>query len=165
MKLWPRPRVRPIRFHDLRHTTATLLLQQGASLAVTQKVMRHSTPTLTAETSGHLEQAHLRAAVDQLRFGVEALAAPSVQEPVEQARSVVNGESQAPTEPPPADKSAQCFEAPEEKPSMLKGLNGRGGGIRTRGPQLPKLVLYQTELRPDGLCSVVRGSAMCKPNS
>ena len=27
---------------------------------------------------------------------------------------------------------------------------GRGGGIRTRDPLLPKQVLYQAELRPDG---------------
>jgi hypothetical protein len=29
---------------------------------------------------------------------------------------------------------------------------GRGGGIRTRDIQLPKLALYQAELRPDGRC-------------
>jgi hypothetical protein len=38
MKLWPKPVVRPIRFHDLRHTIATLLLRSGVLLVVVQKV-------------------------------------------------------------------------------------------------------------------------------
>jgi len=31
MKLWPIAKVRPMRFHDLRHTTATLLLRKARS--------------------------------------------------------------------------------------------------------------------------------------
>ena len=31
-----------------------------------------------------------------------------------------------------------------------KGLDGRGGGIRTPDPLLPKQMRYQTALRPDG---------------
>jgi integrase len=31
MKLWAKPKVRPTRWHDLRHTTATLLLRAGVS--------------------------------------------------------------------------------------------------------------------------------------
>src|SRR5205823_2370654 len=46
---------RHVRFHDLRHTTVTLLLKDGVSLAVAQKVARHSDPKLTAEIYGHLE--------------------------------------------------------------------------------------------------------------
>ena len=36
---------------------------------------------------------------------------------------------------------------------------GRGGGIRTRDPQLPKLMLYQAELRPDLSPSAMRARA------
>jgi len=68
MKLWPKPRVRPIRFHDLRHSTATLLLREGVPLAVVQKVLRHEDPKLTAQTYGHLERDFLLASVDRLRF-------------------------------------------------------------------------------------------------
>ncbi|MFN0061336.1 MAG: hypothetical protein ACKVPX_02285 [Myxococcaceae bacterium] len=39
-KLWPKPQVRPIRFHDLRHTTASLLIQAGANPAAVQRILR-----------------------------------------------------------------------------------------------------------------------------
>lgn len=52
MNRWAVAKVRPIRFHDLRHTTATLLLKAGVSLAVVQRVLRHSTPMMTAEVYG-----------------------------------------------------------------------------------------------------------------
>ena len=74
MKLWPKPCVRPIRFHDLRHSTATLLLREGVPLAVVQKVLRHEDPKLTAQTYGHLERDFLLASVDRLRF--EGMPAP-----------------------------------------------------------------------------------------
>lgn len=43
-RLWPKAKVRPIRFHDLRHTTASLMLMAGANPAAVQRVMRHSDP-------------------------------------------------------------------------------------------------------------------------
>ena len=54
-QLYAKPIPRHVRFHDLRHTTVTLLLKDGVSLAVAQKVARHSDPKLTAEIYGHLE--------------------------------------------------------------------------------------------------------------
>ena len=48
---------RHVRFHDLRHTTATFLLKEGVPLAVVQKLLRHSDPKLTAEIYGHLDVA------------------------------------------------------------------------------------------------------------
>ncbi len=68
MKLWPKPNVRPTRFYDLRHSTATLLLREGVPLAVVQRVLRHEDPKLTAATYGHLERDFLLASVDRLRF-------------------------------------------------------------------------------------------------
>lgn len=53
-------------FHALRHTCGTLLLQAGAPLAHVQRVMRHSTPTLTANTYGHLLDDDLRSAVGRI---------------------------------------------------------------------------------------------------
>lgn len=52
-----------VRFHDLRHTFASLLLQQGAPLSVVQELMGHSTIAITKDLYGHLETDHLEAAV------------------------------------------------------------------------------------------------------
>ncbi len=57
MRLWPGEAPRPLGFHDLRRTAATLLLKAGISLAVVQRILRHSDPRLTANTYGHLEDA------------------------------------------------------------------------------------------------------------
>ncbi|MFC1610707.1 tyrosine-type recombinase/integrase [Myxococcota bacterium] len=71
-KLWPKPLVRAIRFHDLRHTTASLLMMAGANPAAVQRIMRHSDPRLTTEVYGHLEPNYLQAEADRLSFGVRA---------------------------------------------------------------------------------------------
>lgn len=68
MLLWAKPIPRHVRFHDLRHTTATLLLKDGVSLATVQKVLRHSDPELTTAIYGHLDIADTRAALDRLTF-------------------------------------------------------------------------------------------------
>ena len=68
MKLWGKPQVRPVRFHDLRHTTATLLLRAGVPLVAVQRVLRHEDPKLTADTYGHLEQDFLRVEIDRLKL-------------------------------------------------------------------------------------------------
>lgn len=52
MKLWPSGQVRPLRFHHLRHTTASLLLMAGADLPAVQKILRHTDPRMTTETYG-----------------------------------------------------------------------------------------------------------------
>jgi integrase len=44
MALWPKPVPRHVRFHDLRHTTATLLLKNGVPLATVQRILRHTDP-------------------------------------------------------------------------------------------------------------------------
>jgi len=69
-KLWPKPIVRPIRFHEMRHTTASLLMMAGANPAAVQRIMRHSDPKLTTEVYGHLAPGYLRAEVDRLSFGI-----------------------------------------------------------------------------------------------
>ncbi len=67
-KLWPKAEVRPIRFHDLRHTTASLLLMSGANPAAVQKILRHSDPRITTEVYGHLVPGYLQEEVDRLKF-------------------------------------------------------------------------------------------------
>jgi integrase len=78
-KLWASPVPRRVRFHDLRHTTATLMLKSGASLAVVQRMLGHTDPNVTANTYGHLDLDDLRRGVERLSFGgvVEAEAPPA----------------------------------------------------------------------------------------
>jgi integrase len=68
-RLYAKPIPRHVRFHDLRHTTATLLLKEGVKLAVVSKLLRHSDPAITLGTYGHLDVEDLRQAVDRLPFG------------------------------------------------------------------------------------------------
>jgi integrase len=68
-KLRVKPVVRPIRFHDLRHSTASLLMMNGANPAAVQRILRHSDPKLTTEVYGHLAPEYLLAEVDRLSFG------------------------------------------------------------------------------------------------
>jgi integrase len=60
MKLWPKAKVRQIRFHDLRHTTASLLMMAGVNPGAVQRILRHSDPRITTETYGHLQPDYLR---------------------------------------------------------------------------------------------------------
>ena len=68
-KLFPVGQVRKIRFHHLRHTTASLLLMNGADLAAVQRIMRHQDPRLTTEVYGHLSPGYLKKEIERLSFG------------------------------------------------------------------------------------------------
>jgi integrase len=69
VRLIARSGVRPIRFHDLRHTCATLLLSRGVSarmvmdvlghsqIAVTMNVYGHVIPAMQHEAAGHMDAA------------------------------------------------------------------------------------------------------------
>jgi integrase len=66
---WRRTRRRlglSVRFHDLRHTYASLLLGAGVPLKVVSDSMGHSSITLTADTYGHLTPELRREAADAL---------------------------------------------------------------------------------------------------
>jgi integrase len=67
-KLWPAPVHRTERFHDLRHTTATLLLKLGTPLAMVQRLVGHSDPAITTEVYGHLEAEDVRPHLERLEF-------------------------------------------------------------------------------------------------
>jgi integrase len=43
-----------VRFHDLRHTAATLLLSRGVHVKLVSEMLGHSTITLTLDTYSHL---------------------------------------------------------------------------------------------------------------
>ena len=68
MAMWPSPQVRPIRFHDLRHTTASLLVNDGASGPMVQGMMRHKNLRTTMEVYAHLDGKALLETANRLRF-------------------------------------------------------------------------------------------------
>jgi len=72
-KLWPKGNVREIRFHDLRHTYASVLLMLGARLVSVQKLLGHSDPKITERRYGHLLPDFMKSEVDRLRFGLDRL--------------------------------------------------------------------------------------------
>jgi integrase len=59
-------KVPDIRLHDLRHTFASLLIQNGESLAYVRDQLGHSSIQVTVDIYGHLVPGANRAAVDRL---------------------------------------------------------------------------------------------------
>jgi hypothetical protein len=53
-RLWPKPLVRRIAFHHLRHTAGSLFLMAGVPLEVVQRMLRHTDPKITSGVYGHL---------------------------------------------------------------------------------------------------------------
>jgi integrase len=58
--------LRTIRFHDLRHTCAALLINQGESPKYIQKQLRHASIEMTFDTYGHLFPEAAQEAVQRL---------------------------------------------------------------------------------------------------
>jgi integrase len=64
-----------LRLYDLRHTCASLLIAQGASVKAVQAQLGHATASITLDTYGHLFPSELEALADRLeRARVTALA-------------------------------------------------------------------------------------------
>ncbi len=78
--------LRRIRFHDLRHSPATLLLVQGVELVVVKELLGHAHIDVTATVYAHVRIRLQRDAIDTLST---ALNNPAINE-------TVNGD-----EPPP----------------------------------------------------------------
>lgn len=68
MRLWPVAEQRKLRFHDLRHSTATLLLKAAVPLATVQRILRHTDPKITAEVYGHLDLDDMREGLNRLHL-------------------------------------------------------------------------------------------------
>jgi integrase len=58
--------IRQVRFHSLRHTFASLLLQQGESVTYVKEQMGHHSIQVTVDIYGHLIPGGNKQAVDQL---------------------------------------------------------------------------------------------------
>lgn len=58
--------LRRIRFHDLRHSTATLLLEQGVKLVVIKELLGHAHIDVTADVYAHVRLRLQRQAINTL---------------------------------------------------------------------------------------------------
>jgi len=62
-----------LRFYDLRHTCASLLIREGASIKAVQRHMGHKTAAITLDTYGHLYPNELAGLAERFeRLHVEA---------------------------------------------------------------------------------------------
>jgi len=91
--------LRRIRFHDLRHSFASLLIQNGESLAYVKEQMGHASIQITVDTYGHLVPGGNRAAVDRLD-DVQPSATPAQPEALRAAARRVRKSFRVSGEPP-----------------------------------------------------------------
>ncbi len=83
LKCLEKAKLRRIRFHDLRHTFASLLIQNGESLAYVKDQLGHASIKMTVDVYGHLVPGANRAAVNRLPF-------ISIQKPMSETQAVSN---------------------------------------------------------------------------
>src|SRR6266568_499677 len=69
MRLWVKAIPKAMRFYDLRSTFATHLAERTGDIHMAQKLLGHSSPTITAAIYAGIRDDHAQAAVNQLRFG------------------------------------------------------------------------------------------------
>ena len=135
--LWPKGHVRAIRFHDLRHTYASVLLMLGANLVSVQKLLGHSDPKITERRYGHLLPEFMSAEVNRLRFGLDRLAPArtnSPELPALRSRAVTPGLQ---TEPPSDEEAGTPRISPSDSGLLFGGVYGtRTRGLRRDRPAL-----------------------------
>ncbi len=116
MRLWPVAHVRHLRFHDLRHTTASLLTMAGVPITAVQRVLRHSDPRLTANTYSHLAPDFLQGQIDTLKFGeadeVGSDVTPLLPDPEEEEPDPEATKEESPGKPGPLVARPEGFEPP-----------------------------------------------------
>jgi hypothetical protein len=155
MKLWPKAKVRPIRFHNMRHTTGSLLTMAGGAEATVRRVLRHRNPRMT-DIYQHLAPEWLQSEVNRLQFGLPALfpsaEAPSPDTqvgPVAQAvgaelatRVATNKtEKDGEDEPPPKGGDGIRARKRSEFRENRKGPEGAGlAGVRGARPVTPDVM-------------------------
>lgn len=94
--LLTKAKLRKVRFHDLRHTFASLLLQNGESPVYVKDQMGHSSIQVTVDLYGHLIPGGNKQAVDRLDSALEN--ASPVMGNAPQAHPAPLGETQEGTE-------------------------------------------------------------------
>ena len=140
MKLWPRALPRRMRFHDLRHGTATLLLRAGVDPHRVQRILRHTDIRVTLGTYGHLQVEDLRDAVNRITPRTRALALNSQAfEPKSVANLASRGEFSVQAAKPTPQHAALDLENFRE----IRELQSGRSRVRTCDPCRVKAVLYR----------------------
>ncbi|MFD8914745.1 tyrosine-type recombinase/integrase [Streptomyces sp. NPDC059575] len=100
--------LRRIRFHDLRHSTATLHLEQGVELAVIKELLGHAHIGVTATVYAHVRLRLQRDAIDSLST---ALGSPKTAE-----ASAPTATNRHPAPPSSTDVAVNYCRHPMQKP-------------------------------------------------
>lgn len=58
--------LKPVRFHDLRHTAASLMIHEGVELKTISEILGHSSITITADIYGHIIEEKKKEAAQKL---------------------------------------------------------------------------------------------------
>ena len=134
MRMWPSAIPRPMRFHDVRHTTITLLLRLKVPMHLVQRIARHSNIRLTVDTYGHLEVDDLRDAIELLgkATGVD----PNALELESDRHSLARGPTGVQAAPEGEETGPGSLEVPEESRALVVGAEHR---VRTGDLRLGKL--------------------------
>jgi hypothetical protein len=109
--------LRQVRFHDLRHTFASLLLQQGESPVYVKEQMGHRSIQITVDQYGHLIPGGNKQAVDRLDWPVN--------------NSASKGQSATPAQPASRPIAVTAAEGMEPARESRTGF-GVSDGFRTR---------------------------------
>jgi len=138
MRLWAKPLPRHVRFHDVRHTTATLLLKCGVPLVTVQRILRHKDVRLTASTYGHLSIEDMREGLARFPLGsLDGLVPGGARPPLEAVNSPARSPRWAPVgrrHPGTKKKAADQ----EDFSSKINGLPKSGRqdlNLRPLGPE------------------------------
>ena len=166
-RMFPVGDVRKIRFHHLRHTTASLLLMSGAELAAVQRIMRHQDPRITTEVYGHLAADYLKREVERLHFGPPAAPSQAATSPPQVAQEprthvAAGGAPESPL--PAAHARAGAPAAPLVTRLLPTPQKGRSAPIRPRavGKDPRRLSLVGVAgFEPTTSCSQSRRATSC----
>jgi integrase len=89
--------VRHIRFHDLRHTCATLLLEEGVELVTIKKLLGHAQLHITADIYAHVRPRLKRNAIEAMDRALQE------QEDDDEADTGEDGAGMSDDEPPASE--------------------------------------------------------------
>ena len=59
-------RLKRIRFYDLRHTSASLMMNNGVDVLVASKRLGHAKPSITLDVNGHLLSSRQNEVADKI---------------------------------------------------------------------------------------------------